>query len=225
MNVQQMVAEMLRLQDGFNQVVNPQWKQAGYQWARAVWVECGELMDHFGYKWWKASSPDAEQCLLEVVDIWHFVMSHELTLADADQIAKDVSRLLEFAGSSPKREWTDEERRRCIDRLAMRSAAFAGGDGASVLVEFWELADAFGLTLEGLFTRYIGKNALNRFRQHNGYKEGRYVKQWQGREDNEVLTEVLQRCLTEGQGDLLERVLAALQPIYDRVVAGSASGS
>ncbi len=222
MDGQQMVAEMLRLQDGFNQVVNPQWKQAGYQWARAIWVECGELMDHFGYKWWKAAKPDHEQCLLEVVDIWHFVMSHELTLAEPEQVAKDVSKLLEFAAAQPHRAWTDEERRRCIDRLAMRSAAFAAADGASVLVEFLELADAFGLSLQDLFTRYIAKNALNRFRQHNGYKEGRYIKQWHGREDNEVLTEVLQQCLAQGQGDLLDRVLAALQPIYNEVLASGA---
>lgn len=221
MNHTEMVTEMLQLQDGFNQVVNPQWRQAGYQWARAIWVECGELMDHFGYKWWKASNPDREQCLLELVDIWHFVMSHELTLAPADQVAQDVAHLLAFAATQPHREWTDEERRRCIDRLAMRSAAFASGEGASVLVEFFELAEAFDLNMDGLFLRYIGKNALNRFRQQKGYKEGRYLKTWEGREDNEVLTDLLQQCLQDGGSDLLNRVLQALEPVYARALAAA----
>ena len=220
MDSRQMVAEMLRLQDSFNQVVNPQWRQAGYGWARAVWVECGELMDHVGYKWWKASQPDREQCLLEIVDIWHFVMSHEMTLAKEEQVCNDVIQILEFARSQPARDWTDEQRRQCIDRLAMRSAAFSAGEGASVLLEFWELASAFDLSLQDLFCRYIGKNALNRFRQLNGYKEGRYVKIWNGREDNQVLSDVLQECLSQGGDGLLDRVLAALQPHYARATAG-----
>lgn len=219
MNHSQMVTEMLQLQDSFNQVVNPQWRQAGYAWARAVWVECGELMDHVGYKWWKAAHPDREQCLLEIVDIWHFVMSHEMTLAPSEQVARDVTQLLAFAASRPHTEQTDEDRRRCIDRLAMRSAAFAAGDGASVLVEFLELAQAFDLSMEALFTRYIAKNALNRFRQQHGYKSGHYIKQWQGREDNEVLSAVLAECLAEGPADLMTRVLDALEPLYAQAVA------
>lgn len=222
MSGKQMVTEMLQLQDGFNQVVNPQWRQAGYAWARAIWVECAELMDHFGYKWWKASSPDREQCLLELVDIWHFVMSHELTLAAPEQVARDVMQLIEFAQARPSAQWTDEQRRGCIDRLAMRSAAFAAGQGASVLVEFLELADSFDLTLPELFKRYVAKNALNRFRQTHGYKAGTYVKQWNGREDNEVLTEVMNHCLQSGEQDLLARVLTALEPEYERAVAGQA---
>jgi len=212
-----MVSEMLTLQDGFNQVVNPSWRQAGFNWSRAVWVECGELMDHFGYKWWKAGQPDMSQCVLEVVDIWHFVMSHEMTLAQKEQVARDIVQLLEFASSSEARTYGDEDKRACIDRLAMRSAAFASGEGASLLVEFLELADAFGLSMDELFKHYIGKNALNRFRQSHGYKQGTYHKQWNGREDNEVLAEVLQACLTQGETDLMGRVLLELEASYPKL--------
>lgn len=217
MNTQAMVTDMLNLQDSFNQVVNPQWREAGYHWARAVWVECGELMDHFGYKWWKAGQADHEQCVLELVDIWHFVMSHELTLAPADQVSKDVTHILEFAAQNQSAsDWSDEQRRVCIDRLAMRAAAFASSPGGSLLVEFFELSAAFNLSLEDLFTRYIAKNALNRFRQQHGYKQGSYIKQWNGREDNEVLSDVLGQCMRAGQADLMNRVLDALEPLYQQ---------
>ena len=43
-----------------------------------------------------------------------------------------------------------------------------------------------------LFRQYVGKNVLNFFRQDNGYKEGTYRKFWSGREDNEVLVDILQ---------------------------------
>ena len=35
------------------------------------------------------------------------------------------------------------------------------------------------------------KNVLNFFRQDHGYKSGSYIKIWHGREDNEVLSEIL----------------------------------
>ena len=47
------------------------------------------------------------------------------------------------------------------------------------------------LSFEGLFKRYVAKNVLNFFRQDHGYKEGTYIKVWDGREDNEHLMEVL----------------------------------
>ena len=40
---------------------------------------------------------------------------------------------------------------------------------------------------------YIGKNCLNQFRQDNGYKEGHYIKVWNGKEDNVVMVEILEK--------------------------------
>ena len=47
------ILTMLRLQDQMNQKVHPDWVSQNYEWYRAVWIECAELMDHVGYKWWK----------------------------------------------------------------------------------------------------------------------------------------------------------------------------
>ena len=51
---------------------------------------------------------------------------------------------------------------------------------------------ACSLTPEQLYRHYVGKNVLNFFRQDHGYQEGTYVKLWQGREDNEHLSELLE---------------------------------
>ena len=77
MNAQQ-IKIMLELQDAMNTKVNSNWKQQGYEWYRAIWVECAELMDHYGWKWWKKQSPDTEQVALELIDIWHFGLSIQL---------------------------------------------------------------------------------------------------------------------------------------------------
>ena len=34
--------------------------------------ECSELLDHYGWKWWKHQATDLDQVKLEIVDIWHF---------------------------------------------------------------------------------------------------------------------------------------------------------
>ena len=62
---------MLDLQDKMNKKVHDDWHLQGFAWFRAIWIECGELVDHYGYKGWKKQTPDMPQGLLEVVDIWH----------------------------------------------------------------------------------------------------------------------------------------------------------
>ena len=71
---------MLEMQDAMNRKVDEDWLDKNREWYRAVWIECAELMDHYGgWKWWKASSPDTEQVVLEIVDIWHFGLSMQIT--------------------------------------------------------------------------------------------------------------------------------------------------
>ena len=45
-----------------------------------------ELLDHFGWKWWKLQPGDLDQVRLELVDIWHFGLSDLLR----DDLALDV---------------------------------------------------------------------------------------------------------------------------------------
>ena len=58
---------MLDLQDKMNTKVHPEWRDQDYAWFRAVWVECGELADHCGYKWWKKQELNLKQIKLEIV--------------------------------------------------------------------------------------------------------------------------------------------------------------
>ena len=56
--------------------------------------------------------------------------------------------------------------------------------------EFFDLVLMSGLDLETLYRLYVGKNILNQFRQDNGYKEGSYIKVWNGTEDNVVMKRI-----------------------------------
>lgn len=56
---------------------------------------------------------------------------------------------------------------------------------------FMKIVEQAEMTSAMLFQQYVGKNILNFFRQDHGYKDGSYIKIWNGREDNEHLVEVL----------------------------------
>ena len=59
-----------------------------------------------------------------------------------------------------------------------------------------------------LYSMYIIKNALNKFRQDNGYSTGEYSKMWAGREDNEV---AMEHC----KGLTFEQTLVKMQALYN----------
>ena len=64
--MKQALVNMLNMQHRMNTRVHEDWINQQFEWYRAIWIECGELMDHFGYKWWKKQEPDMEQVRLEV---------------------------------------------------------------------------------------------------------------------------------------------------------------
>jgi len=78
------------------------------------------------------------------------------------------------------------------------------------------LADCMSLMnmdLDELFRQYVGKNTLNFFRQDHGYKEGSYIKEWHGEEDNEVLAKLV-TTLDTGAEDFQQQLYQALEEKY-----------
>jgi dimeric dUTPase (all-alpha-NTP-PPase superfamily) len=182
MNAQQ-IKIMLQLQDSMNTKVNAHWQQQGYQWYRAIWVECAELLDHYGWKWWKKQSPDTEQVALELIDIWHFGLSILLQSgkSEADIIAQIQTEL------AIKTDETDFR----LDLEKFVAATL--GDRQFHIHLFGRLMAGINMSFEQLYRGYVGKNVLNFFRQDHGYKDGSYRKHWHdGREDNEHLVEAVQ---------------------------------
>lgn len=177
------IITMLELQDGMNSKVNADWRNAGFEWHRAIWVECAELMDHYGWKWWKKQTPDTEQVALELIDIWHFGLSIMLSSSlTQDEIIAKVQTELDLAQSKP-----------ADFKLAVEAFALATlQDKQFHLREFAAMMLGVNLDFESLYRGYVGKNVLNFFRQDHGYKEGTYIKNWyDGREDNEHLVDIV----------------------------------
>ena len=51
---------------------------------RAVAIEGAEAIEHHGWKWWK-NRKDLAQLQMELIDIWHFLLSELLLRNDGDQ--------------------------------------------------------------------------------------------------------------------------------------------
>ena len=176
-----MLDTMARMQEAHNQQVHPDWRTKRYEYYRAIWIECAELLDHFGWKWWKKQVPDLAQVKLELVDIWHFGLSE---LLRADAVEPQLAVTLDVRPSAVP---DPEGLRQTVEALA---SACMESRGFSV-ERFADVMRALPLSFDELFRLYVGKNVLNGFRQDHGYKDGAYRKTWAGREDNEHLMELL----------------------------------
>ena len=44
---------MLSLQNDMNSKVHADWMNQGFDWTRAIWTESAEMLEHYGWKWWK----------------------------------------------------------------------------------------------------------------------------------------------------------------------------
>ncbi|PCJ90372.1 MAG: dUTP diphosphatase [Porticoccaceae bacterium] len=179
--MKQQMLTMLDLQDAMNSKVNNNWAEQDFAWYRAIWVECAELMDHYGWKWWKKQTPDDDQVKLELVDIWHFGLS--ILLLESNSKA-DIASAVEqqLAEARPSGDFRAD-----LETFALATLQSKRFDVAS----FASLMAGIELPFDELYTRYVGKNVLNFFRQDNGYQDGSYRKLWNGKEDNEHLVEVV----------------------------------
>ena len=197
--MRQKLLAMLQLQDEMNTRVHPAWREQGYEWYRAIWIECAELMDHFGWKWWKKQSPDREQVVLELIDIWHFGLSSLLQVeSSVDAIADQLERAM--TATAPKQDFRED-----VEAFVQQILTSRKFDPAL----FNQLLCHMDISLDQLYRSYVGKNVLNFFRQDKGYKEGAYVKVWQGGEDNMHLGEILE-VLDSGSATYRQDIYQAL---------------
>ncbi len=174
---------MLKLQDKLNILVNPDWLNAGYPWHRAIMVESIEALEHCGWKWWKKQTPDLSQARMEVVDIWHFIISMALenTRGDCERAADTMLGIF----YDPDQR-SDKSTLMLFDLMAGYAA-----EGKICVPAFIHLMLELELTWDQLYNIYVGKNVLNLFRQDHGYKDGTYQKMWGGVEDNVVLSDLM----------------------------------
>ncbi|MFD2165287.1 dUTP diphosphatase [Thalassotalea euphylliae] len=197
------ITQMLAMQDAMNTRVSETWRDNGYEWYRAIWVECAEMLDHHGWKWWKHQEIDVPQVQLELVDIFHFGLSLRLMAGETiENIANSLA--VEVEKDSGEKDF-----KLALETLASDAVTNKAFNGEA----FGQCMRLMQMDLDELFRQYVGKNTLNFFRQDHGYKEGTYIKVWNGKEDNEVLADEVVK-LDSAAEDFQQQVYNTLKANY-----------
>ncbi|MFA5460618.1 MAG: dUTP diphosphatase [Sulfurimonas sp.] len=199
---------MLQLQASLNEATNGQEWTKGVtknskviNWKRCIYMECAEMIDSFSWKHWKNIEQEADWANLqiEVVDVWHFIMSLAIEnyannyKGGIDELALDISNLVNFSKIETKNKLFAPQDK-VIEKIESIMFDVLNKDALELeklINEFFDLVIMSGLDLQTLYKLYVGKNILNQFRQDNGYKDGSYIKIWIGEEDNVVMKRVL----------------------------------
>ncbi|MDX1496609.1 MAG: dUTP diphosphatase [Salinisphaeraceae bacterium] len=208
---------MLDLQNELNTFTNRKdvqatgsesWTSLGREWYRAIWMEAAEMMERQPWKWWKsAPESDLEQQQIELVDIWHFLLSMFIEEGVDAQVVADSF----FKGEGE----SFEDQQDAIEGIAAQ--ALNAESSTQIGLKFGRACKAFDLDFNTLYEYYVYKNVLNIFRQKHGYAEGSYRKIWDGEEDNVHLAMLKKRIDDEGTAgeDLYNFVYQALETRYN----------
>lgn len=197
---------MLELQQKLNDATNGEGWEKGVtkhgkkiNWRRCITMESAEMIDSFGWKHWKsiAQPTDYDNLQIEIVDVWHFIMSlvleftHNNGAETIGELAQRITQTPEYTKintDQPLPFAQDELLMIKIENVMRLSLIPISPEMIGALIEeFFELVYLGGLNATQLYRLYVGKNILNQFRQDHGYKEGHYIKLWNGVEDNAVM--------------------------------------
>jgi len=222
------ILQMLKLQQQLNDATNGEGWEKGVtkngkliDWKRCTYLECAELIESYPWKHWKNidAQPDYDNIKIEAVDIWHFIMSQGLEdykmqhlgsieeLSDAICNLNNYPEFLEEITPTTKNYYEQIE---VVEKLM--KVLFCNESTTRLMEAFINVAVQSGLNLDSLYKLYVGKNILNQFRQDHGYKEGTYIKIWNGQEDNVTMQGILERS-----DDITpEALYAALEEAYPK---------
>ena len=208
--------KMVELQHQFNKQVAEDYLDKNFNWNSAIIAESGELLDSLGYKWWKKQEPDMENVKVEAIDLLHFVISDILQLnynyeesLEASFIDETISEFEEsFTSDIYEKEFEDEDLFGLVNILNYNEIPRF----ATLKIMFKKL----DMSNEDVYIAYITKNCLNKFRQNNGYKDGSYIKNWNGREDNVVAFEIANEWGADEE--LFEQLYLDLETYYKEEV-------
>jgi hypothetical protein len=232
---QDKMLKCLQLQDEINKRINKKWtkERTEEDFFRAIWLETAELMEELPWKWWKRVETDYDNLQIEVVDIFHFLLSlillkhYKVDKKDLYRDYVDIAISLFFYGLENSKKLSINEL--IVKTETLVKQALSGNDMGLILTfaeivntvfedrslkthfEAKEQATALQSPendarhpFNQMYMLYIGKNILNRIRQEKGYKTGVYKKVINGLEDNKYLTQVIKQVKNE---EILEDVI------------------
>lgn len=212
---------MCHLQNKLNCLINEDWVHTDWQYLRAAMIEGAEGIDHTDWKWWKKQDLNLPQLQMEIVDIFHFYLSHFIKShkGDTNVAALSVHHLTysEMEGQKTKLKHKivnkdfDLAQMSLLDKLDVLIGLAAFKEVSMKL--FYDILKDVQLTDDDLYKQYVSKNVLNIFRQDHGYKVKNYIKIWNGQEDNVYLEQFMNE-LDLNDSMYADNLYSKLQAVY-----------
>lgn len=207
------IIEMLELQTWLN--IKTSWenwklgvtnKWKIINWRRCIYMELAEAIDSVSWKHWKNIEwgIDYENFKVELIDIWHFLMSELLRTFTIDELVILITKYSESKSEVKlPLEWSKSDNANLDDiiepyehLMALTLIKIDDKDYLENLIEsFFICLDSASVSFDDLYQLYIGKNVLNKFRQDHWYKEWNYIKIWNWEEDNVVMQRIIEKTL------------------------------
>jgi len=199
MQGKEMLGIMLIEQDELNSRLSEKWYlEESFLYHRAVFMELAELMDCFNWEWWKKKKEDKENVIIELIDIWHFLMSWVLKQEYYQSTDKNMDMVVDKIYYTYKLVKSNFDKNNCskdfiLDLIEETMKYALDYDLYRTTKNFFELLLCIGLSIGDLFKYYIAKKTLNKFRWAMSYKHGTYNKMWNGEEDNKVMLRMVDK--------------------------------
>lgn len=162
-------------------------------WLRYIRMELSELIDSSDlYKHWKdlSATVDWDNIDIEIVDVWHFLMSETMVKHNSTYIANLFSSIYMTKDISENIKDYNHTIDICDD---LTEATFNRNDLRTIFNKFIDIMISVNMSIDKLYELYIIKNFLNTYRQDHGYAEGTYHKVINGKEDNVLAVELFSR--------------------------------
>lgn len=204
--------KMVVLQHKFNEETIENYLSKNLNWNSAIIAESGELLGSLGYKWWKKQLPDMDNAKVEAIDLLHFVISDTLQMnydiRNFNDILNSTIKDFEVGFKEISINLKNSNLFKLIDLL--------NTDRLSRFLVLKAIFEKLEMSNEDVYIAYIVKNCLNKFRQDNGYKDGSYIKDWNGKEDN-VITYGLANIIGPKE-NLFDELYESLNLYYNKEV-------
>jgi dimeric dUTPase (all-alpha-NTP-PPase superfamily) len=191
------IKQMFELQQQLNDNTNGKiWTEGATKdgrhisWLRCIYMEAAEAIDSFNWKHWKdiEGQPDLDNAKVELIDIWHFIMSEAIHFGDT-QFAEAYEEM------EPEKDINPELMIEILEKIVAAAAGAEVDKSQNALYEitglFFKALATMSMDVPELYTRYVVKNQLNTFRQDHGYKDGSYIKIWDAVEDNVIAFNIM----------------------------------
>lgn len=237
--------EMILLQDKANkEIVGDNWVDYNINWVTPIIAETVEAIESFSPYHWKGSADnslvnsnsysewlkgqelDEENLQVEVVDIFHFLLSY--LIQNKPTIKEGLTRfvtnrLAEVRAEAINKEKAIKELHTFIHKVSDLALSKPRSVSKRTLIkriveQFAVVMASTNVSPELLFKLYIGKNRLNVFRTNNGYKVGEYSKNWGEQTDNQVMFSYVKE---NSMNEVVNGLANFLEVEYQKVKANS----